>query len=145
MLNFSVDAGERGQGRWFRVAGPDTDRAYEIPGSEQQHYADFFAALSRDFGTRLPHIFTERVTHPEPTVRWKPLLTENVHPAILAGYGDPAVMKTDKGYYLVATSNDAPHANFHRGRHPDYSPGDRSQHSGVQRGKHGADPADAVC
>ena len=31
-------------------------------------------------------------------------------PTILAGYGDPAVLKTDGGYYLLATSNDAPDA-----------------------------------
>ena len=39
-----------------------------------------------------------------------PLLTENISPQILSGYGDPAVLKTDEGYYLVATSNDAPDA-----------------------------------
>src|SRR5207237_6052250 len=37
-------------------------------------------------------------------------LTENVHPQILVGYGDPAVIKTPQGYYLVATSNDSPDA-----------------------------------
>ncbi|MFL6755191.1 MAG: glycoside hydrolase family 43 protein, partial [Sphingomicrobium sp.] len=35
---------------------------------------------------------------------------ENVHPQILVGYGDPAVLKTDDGWWLVATSNDAPDA-----------------------------------
>ena len=43
-------------------------------------------------------------------VEWRPLLTDNVSPRILAGYGDPAVLKTDQGYVLVATSNDAPDA-----------------------------------
>ena len=33
-------------------------------------------------------------------IRWRPLLTENVHPQILVGYGDPAVLKTEDG--LVA-------------------------------------------
>ena len=33
-----------------------------------------------------------------PAIRWRPLLTENVHPQILVGYGDPAVLKTDDGY-----------------------------------------------
>ena len=42
--------------------------------------------------------------------RWQPLLTENVHPQILVGYGDPAVLKTDEGWWLIATSNDAPDA-----------------------------------
>ncbi|HEX6661100.1 MAG TPA: glycoside hydrolase family 43 protein, partial [Sphingomicrobium sp.] len=62
------------------------------------------------FGTRLPHVFGEPAGHPAPAIRWRPLLTENIHPQILAGYGDPAVLKTDEGYYLVATSNDAPDA-----------------------------------
>ena len=43
-------------------------------------------------------------------MRWRPLLTENVDPKILVGYGDPAVFKDGKGYWLVATSNDAPDA-----------------------------------
>jgi beta-xylosidase len=43
-------------------------------------------------------------------MRWRPLLTDNVHPDILAGYGDPAVLKDGEDYWLVATSNDAPHA-----------------------------------
>jgi beta-xylosidase len=38
------------------------------------------------------------------------LLTENVHPQILVGYGDPAVLKDGEDYWLVATSNDAPDA-----------------------------------
>jgi beta-xylosidase len=41
---------------------------------------------------------------------WRPLITENLGERILAGYGDPAVLKTDQGYVLVATSNDAPDA-----------------------------------
>ena len=45
---------------------------------------------------------------PEPP--WRPLITDNLHPHILCGYGDPAVLKTDEGYFLVATSNDAPNA-----------------------------------
>ena len=76
----------------------------------QQEFAAFYRDLSRDFGTRLPHVFAEAVEHPAPTIRWRPLLTENVHPQILVGYGDPAVIKTDEGCCLVATSNDAPDA-----------------------------------
>jgi beta-xylosidase len=38
------------------------------------------------------------------------LLTENASSQILAGYGDPAVIRTTDGYYLLATSNDAPDA-----------------------------------
>ena len=79
------------------VTAPDA-RTYTLPGNEQQHYADFFAALSRDFGTRLPHIVGKHTEYPEPTIRWRPLLTENIHAQILVGYGDPAVLKTGKGY-----------------------------------------------
>jgi hypothetical protein len=106
---FEVDASEDSERRIIRVTAPD-ERTYTLPGNEQQHYADFFAALSRDFGTRLPHIFGKPAEYPEPTIRWRPLLTENIHARILVGYGDPAVLKTDDGWWLVATSNDAPDA-----------------------------------
>jgi hypothetical protein len=109
METFEVDASEDGDRRIIRVTAPK-ERTYTLPGNEQQQYADFFAALSRDFGTRLPHVFAKPAEHPAPTIRWRPLLTENIHPRILAGYGDPAVLRTDEGYWLVATSNDAPDA-----------------------------------
>ena len=47
---------------------------------------------------------------PAPDPRWQPLITDSLHPQILAGFGDPAVLRTDDGYFLVATSNDAPDA-----------------------------------
>ena len=110
-LDFEVQATDDGERRIISVAGPAGEqRSYVLPGNEQQQYSDFFADLSRDFGTRLPHVFAESFEHPEATIRWKPLLTENVHPQILVGYGDPAVLKTNEGYWLVATSNDAPDA-----------------------------------
>ena len=110
-LDFEVEAADDGERRIIVVAGPTGERrTYVLPGNEQQQYSDFFAELSRDFGTRLPHVFAESFEHPEARIRWKPLLTENVHPQILVGYGDPAVLKTDEGYWLVATSNDAPDA-----------------------------------
>ncbi|MBV9527059.1 glycoside hydrolase family 43 protein [Sphingomonas sp.] len=108
---FTVDAREDGERRIIAVAGPDGQRrAYELPGNSQQNYAAFFGELARDFGTRIPHVLDAPAEHPRPSLRWRPLLTENIHPQILAGYGDPAVLKTDTGYYLVATSNDAPDA-----------------------------------
>jgi arabinan endo-1,5-alpha-L-arabinosidase len=55
-------------------------------------------------------VFAETAEHPPASFPWRPLLTENVHPEILVGYGDPAVLKTDDGWWLVATSNDAPNA-----------------------------------
>lgn len=97
----------------FRIAVQALDgsaRTYFVPAGTQQDFAAFYRELAADFGTRLPHIFADPVEHPEPTVRWHPLLTENIHPQILAGYGDPAVLKADDGYWLVATSNDAPDA-----------------------------------
>jgi hypothetical protein len=83
---------------------------YRLPGGDQGHYAAFYRALADDFGTRIPHAFAEPAQAPEAEVEWKPLLIDNVSPRILAGYGDPAVLRTDEGYVLVATSNDAPDA-----------------------------------
>ena len=81
-----------------------------MPTATQQDFSEFYRDLAADFGTRLPEIFGDALERPGPTVRWRPLLTENLHPQILAGYGDPAVLKADDGYWLAATSNDAPDA-----------------------------------
>jgi arabinan endo-1,5-alpha-L-arabinosidase len=109
MNSFQVDAGEQGDGAQINVRSDGTAKTYEIAGGEQQHYADFYAELARDFGTRRPH-FADPADYPPSNTRWRPLLTENISPQILCGYGDPAVLKTGDGYYLVATSNDAPDA-----------------------------------
>ncbi|MEO8548201.1 MAG: glycoside hydrolase family 43 protein [Sphingomicrobium sp.] len=111
MTSFQVDVVERGEGAVITVrAAEGASRTYEIAGGDQQHYADFYAAVARDFGTGLPDIAGEAAEYPSGDAKWKPLLTENISPTILCGYGDPAVLKTDEGYYLVATSNDAPDA-----------------------------------
>jgi hypothetical protein len=81
-----------------------------VPTATQQDFACFFHELSQEYETRVPHLFEEGAEHPAPTIRWRPLLTENVHPQILVGYGDPAVFKDGEDYWLVATSNDAPDA-----------------------------------
>lgn len=81
-----------------------------MDGREAQHYSWFFQELSARFGTRPPHFYADTREFPETPSHWRPLLTENAAPTILAGYGDPAVLKTDEGYYLLATSNDAPDA-----------------------------------
>lgn len=107
---FDVEASEHGEARLITVATDNTRRVYELPGNEQQQYSTFFRDLSRDFGTRLPHVFAAPAEHPAPGIHWQPLLTENVDARILVGYGDPAVLKTDDGWWLVATSNDAPDA-----------------------------------
>jgi arabinan endo-1,5-alpha-L-arabinosidase len=107
---FEVKASDDGETRRIIVTADGERRAYELSGNEQQQYAGFFRDLSRDFGTRLPHVFAEPAAYPESPIHWRPLLTENVSPRILVGYGDPAVLKTDDGWWLVATSNDAPDA-----------------------------------
>ena len=110
-LTFQVDARDDGEGVHITVAASDGGaRSYALPGREAQHYSEFFRDLHRDFGTRLPHLFADAVEFPDTPVHWQPLLTENVSPTILVGYGDPAVLKTAEGYYLLATSNDAPDA-----------------------------------
>ncbi|MFL6720260.1 MAG: glycoside hydrolase family 43 protein [Sphingomonas sp.] len=108
---FAVTAEHEGEGVRMDVTASDgRSRSYLIPGMESQHYFHFFRDLHRDFGTRLPHFFAEAEGFPDTPQHWQPLLTENVSPTILAGYGDPAVLKTESGYYLLATSNDAPDA-----------------------------------
>jgi beta-xylosidase len=110
-LSFTVEAAEDGDTRRIVVRGSNGERRdYLLPGNEYQHYAEFYRELAQDFGTRLPHAFAEPTQFPAPTIRWRPLLTESIHPQILAGYGDPAVLRTEQGYYLLATSNDAPDA-----------------------------------
>src|SRR5947209_6715499 len=108
---FAVQAADEGDGVRFDVTSADgRSRSYAIPARESRDYFAFFRELHCDFGTRLPHFFVERGDFPETPPHWHPLLTENVSPTILAGYGDPAVVKTSSGYYLLATSNDAPDA-----------------------------------
>lgn len=109
--NFEVEAAEAGDGFRIRVRDDSgKDRTYDVPTGTQQDFSKFFEQLSRDFGTRMPDIFAPAAERPAPRMRWKPLLTENVDPKILVGYGDPAVFKDGADYWLVATSNDAPDA-----------------------------------
>ena len=110
-MSFEVEAAEEGEG--FRIGVKPSDgraKSYFVPTGTQQDFSNFYRDLSHDFGTRMPHVFAEAFEHPMPAMRWRPLLTENVHPDILAGYGDPAVLKDGEDYWLMATSNDAPHA-----------------------------------
>ena len=101
---------EQADGYGVLIEGPGGTGEYQIGGRDQSDYASFFLALAKDHGTRVPHAFSSPADFPRPDRRWQPLLTENISPTILAGYGDPAVLKTDEGYILVATSNDAPDA-----------------------------------
>jgi len=109
---FDVQAVDDGDGTRLEVtlAGDGPPRAYRIAGGEQKHYLAFYKELARDFGTSLPeeHFDVPEFVGPEPD--WRPLITQNLGDGILSGYGDPAVLRTDEGYALLATSNDAPDA-----------------------------------
>jgi arabinan endo-1,5-alpha-L-arabinosidase len=110
-MQFAIEAQQEGEGFRFTVRPPQADpRTYDVPSATQQDFSQFFAELSRDFDTRMPHVFADAVEHPATPIRWRPLLTENVHPQILVGYGDPAVFRDGEDYWLVCTSNDAPDA-----------------------------------
>jgi arabinan endo-1,5-alpha-L-arabinosidase len=112
-FGFEVDAVAEGEGTRFLVRETRSSelRTYQLEGGEQEDYAAFFARLAGDFGTRLPHILAaDASAAPQSPVPWRPLITDNLHERTTAGYGDPAVLKTDEGYILVATSNDAPDA-----------------------------------
>ena len=91
------------------TADDGTHRAYRIAGGEQHDYTAFYDAIAADYEMRRPH-HVEQLPDAPSGPRWQPLITTNLSPQILCGYGDPAVLKTDDGYYLVATSNDAPDA-----------------------------------
>lgn len=86
-----------------------TECRYEVPTGTHEDYLAFFHALAADFGTRRPHVYdgpiAASVSEEEPN--WRPLIVENLSPQTFAGYGDPAMLKTDEGYWLTATSNDA--------------------------------------
>ena len=108
--HFDVVAQADGEATEFKVSFNDgAPRDYRVAGGDPLHYEQFFEDLSRDFGIRMPRHFDEvREAFAEPP--WRPLITDNLSPRILSGYGDPAALKTDDGYWLVATSNDAPDA-----------------------------------
>lgn len=109
-MNFIVIPRHEGDGFAIDVHEGGRARTYAVPTATQQDFTAFFRELAEDFGTRLPHAYTRAKERPSAPFPWKPLLTENVHPQILVGYGDPAVLRTDDGWWLVATSNDAPDA-----------------------------------
>ena len=102
---FTVAARDEGDTVRIDVTGPGgKSHSYLLEGRESRHYFEFFRRLHQDFGTRLPHFFVDRRDFSDTPSSWQPLLTDNVSPKILAGYGDPAVLKTESGYYLLATS-----------------------------------------
>lgn len=92
-----------------RVTGPGKSRTYAIAEREHGAWLDLFRALAADFGTRLPR-GRETFEAPPADGRVEPLLTRNIDPRMIDGYGDPAVLRTGDSYHLVVTSNDAPDA-----------------------------------
>ncbi len=108
--SFAVNPRAEGDGFRITVSSGGRSSDYLIPTATQQDFSLFFRELAEDFGTRVPHVFAEEVDHPPASFPWRPLLTENVHPQILVGYGDPAVIRDGADYWLVCTSNDAPDA-----------------------------------
>ena len=109
-MSFTVAPHHQGDGFRIDVSENGRTQSYLVPTATQQDFTAFFRELAQDFGTRMPHAYTRAKDRPPAAFPWRPLLTENVHPQILVGYGDPAVLKTDEGWWLVATSNDAPDA-----------------------------------
>src|SRR5688572_17164877 len=95
LLSFSVDAVQEGERSRIAVTSSEgVSRTFVLEGSENEHYRDFFTELHEEFGTRLPHLREPPADLPAAPASWQPLLTENIHPQILSGYGDPAVLKT---------------------------------------------------
>ncbi len=111
-IAFEVEAAEDGEGSRLqvRLAGTSDTRTYRLGNGDHSTFIDFFTALAGDFGTRQPHVNEGPQASEGPVPDWRPLIVDNLSPRTLAGYGDPAVLKTDDGYFLVATSNDAPDA-----------------------------------
>lgn len=96
------------------VTGPDADgklttRTLALGKRQHDDWMNAFGALAETFGTRRPR--GRDAWGPDGhCVATEALLTRNIGAGIRDGYGDPAVLRTERGYYLVATSNDAPDA-----------------------------------
>lgn len=103
----------------FTVTSPDfltqgnSTHTYYLPGKDHLSYLNFFEKLARDFNLRMPQNKRESIAKPAFNAPLQAILTTNDHPDIWYGYGDPAVIQVEgenPGYYLVVTSNDAPHS-----------------------------------
>jgi hypothetical protein len=105
----------------FEVTGPEPSggslktRRYHLPDAGHNSYLDLFLSLARDFGARVPRNRRPSV-EPSFKAKYRALLTENLAPGVVYGYGDPGVLRLEAGaggeegvwYYIVVTSNDAP-------------------------------------
>jgi len=109
-IAFRVDAVEDGAGTVFTISASDgVERTYRLKNGNHPDYMLFFDEVAGDFGTRAPGS-AQIPTVDGGEVQWQPLITENLSDTTLSGYGDPAVLKVDDGWVLIATSNDAPDA-----------------------------------
>lgn len=107
---FTVQAAADGVATRLTVGRAGQTRDYVIAGGEHADYLAFFRTLAADFGTRSPEAHAGTAPSEGPVPDWRPLIVTNLSDRTTAGYGDPAVLKTDEGYYLTATSNDSPDA-----------------------------------
>lgn len=107
---FTVEATAEGAATMLTATRGGESRTYRIARGEHADYLAFFDQLAADYGTRKPHGCTAPVLPDGPAPDWRPLIVDNLSAQTTAGYGDPAVLKTDEGYFLTATSNDAPDA-----------------------------------
>jgi hypothetical protein len=106
---FALDLVADGEATDLTITSNGLTRAYRIAGDEQHDYSAFYDRIAADYGMRRPHDGEHLLDAPSGP-RWQALITKNLSDQILCGYGDPAVLKTADGYFLVATSNDAPNA-----------------------------------
>lgn len=104
---YAVHAQAHGAGVRLSIVIEGRSLDYFIKGHNHSDYQAFFSELAEDVGTRRPHVLEGPAAEATNSPEWRPLITEYLSPKSRAGYGDPAVLKTDEGYYLVATSNDA--------------------------------------
>ncbi|HET9810882.1 MAG TPA: hypothetical protein VFP53_04205, partial [Sphingomicrobium sp.] len=74
---FDIEAADTGEGVTIAVRHGGATRVYALDGTDQEHFADFYAELSRDFGTR-PLIRAAKLPADAPDPPWRALLTENI-------------------------------------------------------------------
>lgn len=102
---FEISAIEKG-------SGTPVTHSYKIEQQDHNIYLDLFESLSKDFGLRLPQNRRSSIVRSSSNVFYREVLIENIHPEMVHGYGDPAIIRIDDKeetlYYLLVTSNDAP-------------------------------------
>ena len=104
-LNRLIDAVVDERAATVTVRGGAAVRTYPLGDRQHRDWLRLFDEIAGDFGTKRPG--REHWTPPPCAGLVEPLLTHNIG-RLRDGYGDPAVLRTDVGWHLVATSNDAP-------------------------------------